>query len=261
MESRGRIAITGASGLVGSALVETLEQRGYEVLRLVRRRPSGSDEVQWSPADATIDREGLAGIDGAIHLAGESVASGRWTEAKKASIRDSRVRGTDLLSRALAALDPRPRVLVSASAIGYYGATGDVPVDEKSPLGEGFLASVCEDWEAAAQPARDAGLRVVNARIGIVLDADGGALAKMKTPFLLGVGGRIGDGRQYMSWISLDDGLRARKRRARRPRQPDGAQSGHQRRVHGHPWPRAQASNRAAGSKVRVAARGRGADG
>lgn len=205
MESRGRIAITGASGLVGSALVETLEQRGYEVLRLVRRTPSGADEVQWSPADGTIDREGLAGIDGAIHLAGESVASGRWTEAKKASIRDSRVRGTDLLSRALAALDPRPRVLVSASAIGYYGATGDVPIDEKSPLGDGFLASVCEEWEAAAQPARDAGLRVVNARIGIVLDAEGGALAKMKTPFLLGVGGRIGDGRQYMSWISLDD--------------------------------------------------------
>jgi len=209
MQTRGKIAITGASGLVGGALVETLEERGYEPVRLVRRTPRREGEVRWSPAEGTIDRDGLAGIDGAVHLAGENVASGRWTESKKASIRDSRVQGTDLFSRALAELDRRPRVLVSASAIGYYGATGDALIDETSPSGSGFLASVCEEWEAAAQPARDAGIRVVHPRLGIVLDGDGGALAKMKTPFLLGVGGRIGDGAQYMSWVSLDDVVRA----------------------------------------------------
>jgi uncharacterized protein (TIGR01777 family) len=209
MNNGGKIAITGASGLVGKALVEALTKRGYEVLRLVRRTPKGPDEVHWSVADGTIDAAGLEGVDGAVHLAGDNVASGRWTEAKKKSIRDSRVEGTQLLSRALAGLDPRPRVLVSASAIGYYGTTGDAVVDERSPLGQGFLASVCEEWEAAAQPARDAGIRVVHPRIGIVLAADGGALAKMKTPFLFGVGGRIGDGRQYMSWISLDDVVEA----------------------------------------------------
>jgi uncharacterized protein (TIGR01777 family) len=209
MASSGKIAITGASGLVGTALVERLRERGYEVLRLVRREPSGPDEVRWSPADGTIDTDGLAGIAGAVHLAGDNVASSRWTEAKKASIRNSRVDGTSLLANALASLDPRPPVLVSASAIGYYGSTGNTPVDEQSPLGDGFLASVCEEWEAAAQPARDAGIRVVHPRIGIVLAADDGALAKMKTPFLLGVGGRIGDGRQYMSWISLEDVVNA----------------------------------------------------
>ena len=205
MSNGGKIAVTGASGLVGTALVQRLRERGYEVLRLVRRAPSSPDEVQWSPADGTIDIEGLSGVVGAVHLAGDNVASGRWTEAKKASIRDSRVNGTTLLSKALAELEPRPRVLVSASAIGYYGSTGDAAVDEHGPLGDGFLASVCEAWEASAQPARDAGIRVVHPRIGIVLAANDGALAKMKTPFLLGVGGRIGDGRQFMSWISLDD--------------------------------------------------------
>lgn len=209
MDEGAKIAVTGASGLVGTALVRRLRERGYEVLRLVRRAPSAPDEVRWNPADGTIDAAGLAGIAGAVHLAGDNVASGRWTEPKKASIRDSRVDGTTVLSRALAELEPRPTVLVSASAIGYYGSTGAAPVDEKSPLGEGFLASVCEAWEAAAQPARDAGIRVVHPRIGIVLAANDGALAKMKTPFSLGVGGRIGDGRQYMSWISLDDVVEA----------------------------------------------------
>ena len=239
MESRGKIAITGASGLVGSALVEALEKRGYEVLRLVRRAPSQPNEVRWNPADATIDEAGLSGVDGAVHLAGDNVASGRWTEAKKASIRDSRVQGTDLIARTLAALDPRPRVLVSASAIGYYGSTGDATVDETSPLGAGFLASVCEEWEAAAQPARDAGIRVVHTRIGIVLDADGGALAKMKTPFLLGVGGRIGDGRQYMSWISLDDVVGALVFALEHdslvgPVKPHRTRASHERGVHRH---------------------------
>ena len=152
MEEGAKIAVTGASGLVGTALVKRLRERGYEVLRLVRRMPSAPDEVRWNPAEGTIDAAGLAGIAGAVHLAGDNVASGRWTEAKKASIRDSRVDGTTVLSRALAELEPRPAVLVSASAIGYYGSTGAAAVDETSPLGEGFLASVCEAWEAAAQP-------------------------------------------------------------------------------------------------------------
>ena len=205
MAEGGKIAVTGASGLVGTELVRVLRNRGVDVLRLVRRTPAAQDEVEWNPANGSIDVDGLAGIRGAIHLAGDNVASGRWTEAKKASIRDSRVQGTGLLSSALAQLSPRPEALVSASAIGYYGSTGDQAADESSPLGEGFLASVCADWEAAAEPARQAGIRVVNARIGIVLDARDGALAKMKMPFLLGVGGRIGDGSQYMSWITLHD--------------------------------------------------------
>ena len=205
MAERGKIAVTGASGLVGSKLVEELVAGGFEVLRLVRRDPVRSGEARWDPDEGSIDEAALQGVTGAVHLAGENVASGRWTEAKKAKIRDSRVRGTELVARALAALSPKPRVLVSASAIGYYGVRGAEILDETAPLGTGFLAGVCEDWEAATAPARDAGIRVVNARIGIVLARDGGALAKMKIPFLLGVGGRVGDGTQYMSWITLDD--------------------------------------------------------
>jgi uncharacterized protein (TIGR01777 family) len=205
MAEGGKIAVTGASGLVGTELVRVLRSRGVEVLRLVRRTPAAQDEVEWNPANGSIDVDGLAGIRGAVHLAGDNVASGRWTEAKKASIRDSRVQGTELLSGALAQLSPRPDVLVSASAIGYYGSTGERVADESSPLGEGFLASVCAEWEAAAEAARQADIRVVHTRIGIVLDGQEGALAKMKMPFLLGVGGRIGDGSQYMSWITLHD--------------------------------------------------------
>ncbi len=205
MAEHGKIAVTGASGLVGGRLVDELGERGFEVLRLVRRDPVGRGEARWDPDAGSIDEAALQGITGAVHLAGENVASGRWTEAKKAKIRNSRVRGTELLAGALAALSPKPRVLVSASAIGYYGVRGAEILDEAAQPGTGFLASVCEEWEAATTPARQAGLRVVNARIGIVLARDGGALAKMKTPFLLGVGGRVGDGTQYMSWITLDD--------------------------------------------------------
>ncbi len=205
MAERGKIAVTGASGLVGSELVSTLRRDGFEVLRLVRRAPSAHDEIRWDPDSGTIDAEGLRGITGAVHLAGENVASGRWTKAKKAKIRDSRVAGTALLAGALAELSPTPRTLISASAVGYYGARGEEVLDESAAHGNGFLASVCGEWEAAAASARDAGIRVVYARIGIVLASRGGALAKMKMPFLLGVGGPIGDGRQYMSWITLED--------------------------------------------------------
>lgn len=205
MAKRGKIAVTGASGLVGGALVPTLRRNGFEVLRLVRRATQADDEARWDPDGGTIDTASLQGIDGAIHLAGDNVASGRWTEAKKASIRDSRVRGTKLLAGALAELSPKPAVMVSASAIGYYGTRGDETLDESAAQGSGFLASVCREWEAATSAAQNAGIRVVNARIGIVLAPDGGALAKMKIPFLLGVGGRIGDGSQFMSWIALED--------------------------------------------------------
>jgi uncharacterized protein (TIGR01777 family) len=205
VEENEKIAVTGASGLVGSELVPTLERNGCEVLRLVRRSPRSEGEVRWDPDGGTIDREGLQGVTGVVHLAGDNVASGRWTEAKKARIRSSRVQGTALLARTLAGLSPKPRVLVSASAIGYYGVRGTEVLDETARRGSGFLASVCGEWEAAAEPARKAGIRVVHPRIGVVLAAEGGALAKMKMPFMLGVGGRIGDGSQYMSWITLED--------------------------------------------------------
>lgn len=199
-----KIAITGSSGLVGTALAKALEARGDVVLRLVRREPRGPGEVRWSPSAREVDVAGLAGVDAIVHLAGENIADGRWTDARKRSIRDSRVDGTHAVARAVAELGTRP-ALISASAIGIYGDRGDEALTEESPAGSGFLADVCVAWEAAADEARVAGARVVHPRIGVVLARDGGALAKMALPFKLGVGGVLGDGRQYMSWVHLDD--------------------------------------------------------
>ncbi len=204
--SRETIAVTGASGLVGSALVALLADRGHTVKRLVRREVQRAEsEIHWDPEAGTIDAPRLAGVDAVVHLAGESLSSGRWTVAKKEKIRASRVEGTRLLAEALAALDSPPKVLVAASAIGFYGDRGDAVMREDALCGKGYLVEVCRAWEEATEPARAAGIRTVNMRIGVVLSTAGGALAKMLTPFKLGLGGVIGDGRQFMSWIALDD--------------------------------------------------------
>ena len=200
------ILITGASGLIGSALTGKLAGAGHEVTRLGRSsRAAGPRQMRWDPAAGELDAGALEGFDAVVHLAGENIASGRWTAAKRERIRSSRVEGTRLLAHSLARLSRRPEVLVSASAIGYYGNRGDEPLDEQSPPGSGFLADVCRQWEAAAEPAREAGIRVVHPRIGLVLSVSGGALAKMLPVFRLGLGGPIGSGRQYVSWITLDD--------------------------------------------------------
>jgi uncharacterized protein (TIGR01777 family) len=199
-----KILVSGSSGLVGSALIPTLSGAGHEVLRLVRKKGI-ADSVYWDPAKGVIDATGLAGVDAAVHLAGENIAAGRWTTAQKAKIVDSRVKGTSLLADALAKLKRRPEVMVSASAIGFYGDRGDETLREDSPPGTGFLPDTSRKWEGAAEPASRAGIRVVHPRIGIVLARKGGALPKMALPFKLGVGGKIGTGRQYMSWIALDD--------------------------------------------------------
>jgi uncharacterized protein (TIGR01777 family) len=197
-----RILITGASGPIGTALLASFAPQ-TQVVRLVRGTAKTEAQISWDPLvplpPGTVSR-----FDAVIHLAGESVL-GRWTEEKKKAIRDSRVLGTRHLAAALAQSEVKPRVLICASAIGYYGNRGDEILDETSPTGRGFLAEVCREWEGAAQIAAEAGIRVVNVRIGLVLSADGGALAKMLTPFKLGLGGRIGSGQQWMSWIHIDD--------------------------------------------------------
>ncbi len=200
-----RIMVSGATGLVGRALVRDLEDEGHRVVCLVRREARGNSECAWDPERGTIDKDGLEGLDVVVHLAGESIAAGRWTVARKARILDSRVQGTTLLSSALAACARKPRVLLSASAIGYYGDRGDEVVNEESAPGTGFLAEVCQAWESAADPARAAGIRVVHPRIGIVLSRDGGALPKMLPAFRLGLGGPFGAGQNYMSWVTLED--------------------------------------------------------
>ncbi len=200
-----RILVSGSSGLIGSKLVGFLTTGGHEVPRLVRADASQDDAIRWDPAAGTIDREILGGIAAAVHLAGENIAAGRWNDERKNRIRTSRVDGTRLLSTALAELQTPPQVLVCASAVGFYGDRADAELDEASDPGTGFLADVCRDWESAAHPARERGIRVVSLRLGVVLSADGGALEKMLTPFKLGAGGVIGSGRQYWSWIALDD--------------------------------------------------------
>ena len=207
------IAITGASGLVGTALRQSLEASGHVVKRLVRRPVAdAAREIYWQPDKGEIDAEGLQGVDAVVHLAGENVAGGRWTEAYKRRIVDSRVDSTRLLCETLAAMPDKPRVLVSASAIGFYGNRPGETVDEDSPAGEGFLAETTAQWEAETRPAWEADIRVVQMRIGIVLSPDGGALAKLLPLFRLCLGGRLGDGKQVMSWISLPDLVRAFER-------------------------------------------------
>jgi hypothetical protein len=200
------VLVSGASGLVGSALVPFLTTGGAHVIRLVRSTPRpGAAEVYWAPEAGSIATPGLEALDAVVHLAGENIATGRWSPEKKASIRHSRVQGTRLLCEALAQLARPPAVLVSASAIGYYGNRGTEVLREQSCAGTDFLAQVCRDWEAATAPAIEHGIRVVHLRIGVVLSPAGGALARMLVPFKLGLGGVIGTGQQYMSWIAIDD--------------------------------------------------------
>lgn len=201
-----RVLVTGSTGLIGSAIIERLLKRGDAPVRLVRvTRGAGEEEIAWDPERGTIDCQALEDLDAVVHLAGESVAGGRWTHEKKARIHDSRLRGTRVLCEALASLRNKPRVLVSASAIGYYGDRSEEVMCEDSLPASDFLAGVCKEWEAATAPAQCAGIRVVRIRIGMVLSATGGALAKMLTPFRIGLGGVVGSGEQYMSWIALDD--------------------------------------------------------
>lgn len=204
------IVVSGSSGLIGSALVADLRGDGHRVRRLVRgRAPVGGDEVAWDPRSGAIDTEALRGTEGVVHLAGENIAAHRWSEAQKTRILESRIAGTSLLAAALAGLPEPPRVLISASAVGYYGDRGDSVLTEASPSGTDFQAEVCRQWEAATAPADGAGIRTVHIRTGIVLARHGGALARMLLPFRCGLGGRIGNGRQYMSWITLDDEVAA----------------------------------------------------
>lgn len=204
-----RVLVSGATGFIGSALVRRLAQEGIAVRRLVRRDPAaGSDDVRWDPQRGTIDPRALDGIDGVVHLAGERIDQ-RWNESVKRELRESRIRSTDLLARTIASAPTRPGVMVSGSAMGIYGDRGDELLDERSAIGDDFLARLTAAWEAAAQPAATAGVRVVHPRTGIVLAAHGGALARMLPPFKLGVGGPTGSGRQWMSWIALSDMVEA----------------------------------------------------
>lgn len=204
-----RIAITGSSGLIGTALVRSLRADGHEVVRLVRRPPRAEDEVRWEPERQWVDTEGLAGCAAVVHLAGAGIGDHRWTDAYKKELRDSRVLGTSAIAEAVASLDTPPRVLVSGSAIGFYGDTGERAVDESAPPGEGFLAGLCQEWEEAAGAAQEAGVRTVFARTGLVVAGEGGAWERLFPLFRLGLGGRMGSGRQYWSFVALDDHIAA----------------------------------------------------
>ncbi|MEO8224721.1 MAG: TIGR01777 family oxidoreductase, partial [Gammaproteobacteria bacterium] len=198
-----RVAITGASGLIGSMLVPALSASGHHVVPIVRRSPAPG-EIRWDPAGAGLEPAALSGVDAVIHLAGENIGA-RWTEARKRAVLDSRSRGTRLLAEAIARASQGPKTLVSASAIGYYGDRGDEPLTESSGPGTGFLPEVTVAWEAATEPAASAGVRVVKLRTGLLLAREGGLLQRMLLPFRLGIGGRLGDGGQWMSWISSAD--------------------------------------------------------
>jgi len=204
------VLIAGASGLVGSALIPALESEGATVTRLVRTSP-GAAEIEWHPNNDQIDSAALEGCDAIINLAGENIAAGRWTDDQKRKIHDSRVNGTHLLSEAIAKLKQKPRVFLCASATGIYGDRGDEVLDEQSDSGGGFLAGVCREWEQATKPAVDAGVRTVNLRFGPILAREGGMLAKLLTPFKMGVGGKVGSGKQYISWVAIDDVVAAMK--------------------------------------------------
>ncbi len=199
------VAISGSHGLIGSALATALTAGGHRVIRLVRDDTAVGDVVTWDPRAGSIDATALEGVDAVVHLAGEGIGERRWTPEQKTRILESRTAGTSLLAGALAGLAWRPSVFVSASAVGYYGSRGDEVLDEESAPGEGFLSDVCRQWEAAAAPAVEAGIRTVVLRSGVVLSPAGGALARMLLPFRMGLGGRQGSGRQWMPWISLVD--------------------------------------------------------
>ncbi|MFD7390722.1 TIGR01777 family oxidoreductase [Streptomyces sp. NPDC059852] len=206
-----RIVVAGSSGLIGAALVRSLVADGHEVVRLVRRAPRAADEVRWDPDGGRVAAEVLAGCDAVVNLAGANVGARRWTDAYKESLRRGRVRGTAALASAMAELKPgeRPRVFVNGSAIGYYGETGERAVDESSPPGTGFLPELCVEWEAAAAPAREARVRTVFVRTGLVVAREGGAWGRLFPLFRAGLGGRLGDGRQYWSFVSLHDEVAA----------------------------------------------------
>ncbi|MFG2086315.1 MULTISPECIES: TIGR01777 family oxidoreductase [unclassified Spirillospora] len=204
-----RVTVTGSSGLIGSALVQSLREDGHDVVRLIRREPSRSDEARWSPADGCVEAAALDGTDAVVHLAGAGIGDRPWTKAYKRKIRDSRVVGTRTIAEAIAAAGPRPPVLVCGSAIGFYGDTGGREVDEKDPAGRGFLAGLVRDWEAAATPAKEAGVRVVHPRTGVLLTREGGMLGRTLPLFRFGLGGRLGGGGQWMSWISMADQIAA----------------------------------------------------
>ncbi|HEX8802680.1 MAG TPA: TIGR01777 family oxidoreductase [Acidimicrobiales bacterium] len=204
-----QIAVTGATGLIGTALTAALRAEGHDVRPVVRRPSDEPGAVRWDPAAGEIDAAGLEGLDAVVHLAGAGIGDRRWTAARKQEILSSRTRGTGLLARTLAGLDRPPAVLLSGSAVGVYGDRGDEELTEASPPGEGFVADVVRAWEAAAAPAAEAGIRTVFLRSGLVLAGHGGILPRMALPFRLGVGGRLGSGKQWLSWISIDDEVAA----------------------------------------------------
>lgn len=206
-----RIAVTGSTGLIGTRLVHELHARGHEVLRMVRPDTTGhgADTIAWDPSTGEIDSASLEGLDAVVHLAGVGIGDSRWTVDQKARILNSRTHGTTLLATTLAQLDTPPKVLLSASGIGYYGDTGDTITDESGPPGHDFVSRVCIAWEAATAPAAEAGVRVATLRSGVVQATEGGALARQLPFFRLGLGGRSGSGRQYLSWITLEDEVRA----------------------------------------------------